>query len=255
MFSAPAKTMNNVSTCDILGVQIAAVNMPQLVAFTTENIEALRGEYICAANVHTTVTAYRDPAYRVVQNGAALAIPDGGPLSTLGHSRGYTKMQRTTGPTYMTEMLLASKGTGYRHYFYGATEDTLARMRDTLQADYPWVKIAGMYSPPFRPLTQEEDAQVTAMINEARPDFIWVGLGAPKQEFWMAQHKGRVTGLMVGVGAAFDYLAGNLQRAPKWMQDHDLEWFFRLIQEPARLFSRYMGTNLTFIWHAIIKRR
>lgn len=255
MSSNVTKLKLQIPTCKILGVRIAAVNMPQLLAFTTENLEALRGEYICAANVHTTVTSYRDPAYCAIQNGAALAIPDGGPLSTVGHSRGYKEMQRTTGPSYMEEVLLASKDTGYRHYFYGATEETLAKMRDTLQEKYPWVIVAGMYSPPFRPLTEEEDADIIAQINAAKPDYIWVGLGAPKQELWMAQHKGELSGLMIGVGAAFDYLAGNLQRAPGWMQDHDLEWFFRLMQEPKRLFSRYMRTNLSFIWHAVIRRQ
>lgn len=250
-----AKINNQIPTCDILGVQVAVINMPQLLAFTTENLDALRGEYICAANVHTTVTSYRDPAYCAIQNGAALAIPDGGPLSTIGRSRGHKSMTRTAGPTYMEEIFLLSKDTNYRHYFYGATEETLAKMRETLQADYPWVDIVGMYSPPFRELTAAEDMQVTVQINEAKPDFIWVGLGAPKQELWMAQHKGAVSGLMFGVGAGFDYLAGNLKRAPAWMQNNDLEWFFRLLQEPKRLFSRYMCTNLSFIWHAVIKRQ
>ena len=110
-----------------------------------------------------------------------------------------------------------------------------------------------MYSPPFRPLTKEEDDEVIQMINEADCDFVWIGLGAPKQEIWMAEHKNRIKGLMIGVGAGFDYFAGNIKRAPMWMQKSNLEWLYRLIQEPKRLFKKYLVTNPKFIWHAMIR--
>ena len=112
-----------------------------------------------------------------------------------------------------------------------------------------------MYSPPFRPLTEEEDLQVISDICKTQPDFVWVGLGAPKQERWMADHQGKLPGLMVGVGAAFDYLAGNIERAPQWMQNCNLEWLYRLLQDPKRLFKRYLITNTKFIWHAIIRKK
>lgn len=134
----------------------------------------------------------------------------------------------------------------------GASMETLNRMRETLKRDYPGVQIAGMYSPSFRPLTPEEDEQIIEMINAAKADFVWVGLGAPKQERFMAAHQGKVSGLMVGVGAGFDYLAGNIKRAPKWMQDCSLEWFYRMFQDPKRLFWRYVRTNFIFIWKAIL---
>ena len=126
-------------------------------------------------------------------------------------------------------------------------------MRERLIQLYPGLLIVGMYSPPYRPLDEKEDADIIEMLNEADADFIWVGLGAPKQEKWMADHQGKVKGLMVGVGAGFDYFAGNIKRAPKWMQKNNLEWFYRLIQEPGRLFSRYLYTNITFIFEAVIK--
>lgn len=119
--------------------------------------------------------------------------------------------------------------------------------------NYPGIQIAGMYSPPFRPLTDEEDAAVIKMINDAKPDFVWIGLGAPKQENWMAAHQGKIDGLMVGVGAGFDYHAGNIGRAPEWMQKSNMEWLYRLIQDPRRLFRRYWHTNLKFIWNAMIR--
>ena len=162
-------------------------------------------------------------------------------------------MERTTGPDYLKEVLKISAEEGYRHYFYGSTEETLKKLQDTLRKDYPGVQVAGMYSPPFRALSEEEDKQIIDMINGANADFVWIGLGAPKQENWMAAHRGTINGLMVGVGAAFDYLAGNIERAPLWMQKCNLEWLYRLIQEPKRLFKRYFYTNTKFIWNAVIR--
>ena len=144
---------------------------------------------------------------------------------------------------------------GYRHYFYGSTEETLRKLYIVLKAQYPGLRIVGMYSPPFRQMTEEEDQAIVEQINMVNADFIWVGLGAPKQEKWMAQHQGRVKGFMVGVGAGFDYIAGNIVRAPEWMQKGNLEWLYRLLQDPSRLFSRYWNTNWKFIWNAFLLGR
>ena len=236
-----------------MGVNVAAINMKWLLGYLEENISQLKGEYICVSNVHTTVISYDDPKYCAIQNGAFMAIPDGGPLSSIGRKRGFPEMQRTTGPSLMGEIFEISAEKGYRHYFYGSTEETLKTLREKLEARYLGIAIAGMYSPPFRPMTAEEDAQIIQRINDSRPDFVWVGLGAPKQEFWMAEHKGQLDGLMIGVGAGFDYYADNIQRAPQWMQDHNLEWLYRLMQDPKRLFKRYFYTNTKFIWNAVIR--
>ena len=182
-----------------------------------------------------------------------MAIPDGGPLSSVGRKRGFSKMERTTGPDYLKEVLKISAEEGYRHYFYGSTEETLGKLRKVLEEEYPGVQIAGMYSPPFRVLSDEENCNIVQMINEADADFVWIGLGAPKQEKWMAEHQGEIKGFMAGVGAAFDYLAGNIERAPMWMQKANLEWLYRLLQEPKRLFKRYFYTNTKFIWNAVIR--
>lgn len=239
-----------IPTVKILGVDIAAIDMDWLLRFTEKNIEKLRGDYICVSNVHTTVTASEDADYRAIQNGGILAIPDGGPLSTVGRKRGGVNMARTTGPSYMGELL---KMGGYRHYFFGSTPETLEKLFSNLTHDYPQSIIAGMYSPPFREMTDEEDRAIVERINEVEPDFIWVGLGAPKQEKWMAAHQGKVNGLMVGVGAGFDYFAGNIERAPQWMQKANLEWLYRLLQDPKRLFKRYLVTNSKFVWNAMIR--
>ena len=234
--------------CEIMGVRIAVTDMETTVRRIEEHLDDWRGEYICVANVHTTVTAHDDPSYRAVQNGAVIALPDGGPLSQYSRRKGFAQAARVTGPDLMKEMLRESAQKHYRHYFYCSTQETLDILREKITRNYPGAVIAGMASPPFRPLTEEEDAAAVAAINEARPDFVWVGLGAPKQERWMAAHQGRVHALMLGVGAAFDYEAGNIRRAPRWMQRCNLEWLYRLLQDPKRLFKRYFVTNTKFLW-------
>ena len=243
----------SIQTVRIMGVEIADINMEWLLDFTTNHVKELTGDYICVSNVHTTVMAYQDDSYRAIQNGGILAIPDGGPLSTEGHRRGHKNISRTTGPSYMGEILQISAKHGWTHYFYGSTQDTLDKLRTAIESKYPGIQIAGMYSPPFRELSEDEDEDVINAINNTDPDFLWVGLGAPKQEKWMADHQGRVKGLMVGVGAAFDYYAGKIKRAPEWMQKSNLEWLYRLIQDPKRLFKRYFVTNIKFIWYAVVK--
>ena len=235
-----------IPTCNILGVNIAAIDMEWLLDYLNDNIHALSGDYVCVSNVHTTVTAYEDQEYCKVQNGGILAIPDGGPLSSVGQKRGFKNMKRTTGPSLMGEIFKISAAEGYRHYFYGSTAETLEKLYSVLEETYPGIQIAGMYSPPFRPMTKDEDKAIVERINETKPDFVWVGLGAPKQEKWMAAHQGRVNGLMVGVGAGFDYHAGNIDRAPEWMQKSNLEWVYRLLQDTKRLFQRYWHTNTRF---------
>ena len=212
---------SQIPACNIMGVNIAAIDMDWLLQFTFRNIRELSGDYCCVSNVHTTVMAWEDRDYCAIQNG----------------------------------VLCTGISKGYRHFFYGSTEETLGKIRERLTAEYPHLQIAGMYAPPFRTLEKEEDLQVTRMINESNADFVWVGLGAPRQEIWMAQHQGKMKGFMVGVGAGFDYLAGNIDRAPRWMQEHNLEWLYRLWQDPGRLWKRYMKTNMKFIWNAYLLGR
>lgn len=233
---------------DILGVNISITNMESTIANIVDNLEKWRGKYVCVSNVHTTVMAHEDESYRDIQNGAVMALPDGGPLSAYSRGSGKSDARRVTGPDLMKELLKRSGEYGWRHFFYGSSEKTLEMLREKIEKEYPGAKIAGMISPPFRAITAEENEAYIKQINEANPDFVWVGLGAPKQEIWMAEHKDKINALMLGVGAAFDYESGNLKRAPKWMQKCNLEWLYRLIQEPKRLFKRYFITNLKFIW-------
>ncbi|MFR3204866.1 MAG: WecB/TagA/CpsF family glycosyltransferase [Oscillospiraceae bacterium] len=239
--------MEELQHCEILKTNINVTNMSDTIKYIAGHLDDLRGKYICVSNVHTTVMSYENEEYRKIQNGAAMALPDGAPLSSYSRRKGYKQAQRVTGPDLMLELFAISKEKGYRHYFYGATEETLQSMKEVLERDYPGIQIAGMYAPPFRALTPQEDAQIVAKINEARPDFIWIGLGAPKQEEWMYQHMGQLQGVLIGVGAGFDYLAGYIKRAPRWMQRMSLEWLYRLLQDPKRLWRRYFTSNVKFI--------
>ncbi len=238
----------NLKYHSILGTKINVTDMDKTVRYIDAHLEELKGHYICVSNVHTTVTAYRDPQYRAVQNGAAMNIPDGKPLSIVQQLSGEREAGRVPGPDLMPELFRLSEEKGYRHYFYGSTQETLDALREKLSRKYPKMKIAGMYSPPFRPMTEEEDREAVERINAAKPDFIWVGLGAPKQEKWMAEHEGRLSGVMLGVGAGFDFHAGTVKRAPKWMQEICMEWLYRIGQDPKRLLVRYLDTNFSFVF-------
>lgn len=233
--------------CNILGVNISVTNMQETVSYIEGNLERLKGNYICVSNVHTTVMSYENEMYRNIQNSGAMALPDGGPLSVVSRIRGFKEAERVTGPDLMSEIFKISEERGYKHYFYGSTEETLDELKTKLIQKYPKLQIVGMFSPPFRKLTEWEDVEITNKINETNANFIWVGLGAPKQEIWMFNHKNKVNGLMLGVGAGFDYHAEKIKRAPKWMQNNNLEWVYRLLQDPRRLYKRYLTTNFKFL--------
>lgn len=237
--------------CPVLNVNVAVTNMNKSISFLTDNLEDLRGEYICVSNSHTVVTAYEDADYLNVQNSSAMVLPDGKPLSVIQKKKGFKDAEKVSGPDIMA-LLMTEKYNQYRHFFYGSTDDTLKLLKENLTKKNPNIQIAGMYSPPFRPLSEEEDIEIIKMINDSNPDFIWVGLGAPKQEVYMYNHKGKINGIMLGVGAAFDFHAGTVKRAPLFMQKCGLEWLYRLTQDPKRLFKRYFVTNTKFIFYNLL---
>lgn len=239
--------MEELKTCNILGVNVNVLNMKQTKEYICENIDELKGQYICVSNVHTTVMSYEDEVYCNVQNTAALRLPDGKPLSIVAKKRGFKNAERVTGPDLMGELFKDSKMNGLKHFFFGSTEETLEKLKEQLEARYPDINIVGMISPPFGTTTREQDESFVKAINDSQADIVWVGLGAPKQERWMNYHMNRVHSLMIGVGAGFDYYAGNIKRAPMWMQKASLEWLYRLIQDPKRLAGRYLQTNFKFI--------
>jgi N-acetylglucosaminyldiphosphoundecaprenol N-acetyl-beta-D-mannosaminyltransferase len=240
--------MDIMKRCNILGVNICVTNINETINIIEENIEHLKGKYICLSNVHTTVMSYENLSYRDIQNQAFLALPDGRPLSVISRIRGFKCAEQVSGYELMTKIFEVSEMKGYSHYFYGSTVKVLEKIKMKLDLEFPRLKIVGMYSPPFRDLDNSEEKNVLDSIKSSNADFIWVGLGAPKQEIWMFNHRGRFNGVMVGVGAAFDFFSGNIKRAPLWMQKLCLEWLYRLTQDPIRLFKRYFIYNFKFLF-------
>jgi N-acetylglucosaminyldiphosphoundecaprenol N-acetyl-beta-D-mannosaminyltransferase len=201
------------------------------------------------------VEAQRDPEVRDALNRAGLAVEDGMPLVWWCRHAGFSDADRVAGSDLMMAMCGIGAKRGYRHFFYGGSARVCENLVSRLMQLFPGLVVAGYRSPPFRALTEDEDAADVAAINEARPDFVWVGLGMPKQEKWMAQHVGKIDApVLLGVGAAFDFLSGEKPRAPVWMQRSGIEWFFRLVTEPRRLAHRYLVDNSLFVARAIQQR-
>ena len=237
--------------CDVLGIHYTVSNVDEAAIYIKNAVKELKGQYICFSNVHTTVMAHDNPDYRAIQNGSAYTFPDGSPIARQQKRLGYMNAERVSGPDFMNAMFRGTMDGKISHYFYGSTEETIEKLRKGLEKNYPGINIKGMYSPPFRDLTPEEDAQTVQMLNDSGADIIWIGLGAPKQEKWMAAHKDKVNALMIGVGAGFNFYAGTVKRAPKWVQKAGMEWLYRLLQDPKRLWKRYFVTNIKYIWYTI----
>lgn len=207
--------------------------------------------YVCLCNVHSVVAARRDVAFGHVVNEADMATPDGAPVAWMLRRLGFIGQARINGPDLMWRYCEKAAQSGESIYLYGGTPDTLELLQRRLFENFPTLKIVGAYSPPFRPLSEDEDAAVIEKINDSGAGVVWVSLGCPKQEVWMAAHRGRINAVMVGVGAAFDYHAGTILRAPLWMQRYGLEWLHRLVSEPRRLWRRYLVTNSLFVIGAV----
>lgn len=210
-----------------------------------------QSRYVCICNVHSVVTADNDLSFFEVILNSDLATPDGMPIAWMLRVLGFKKQERINGPDLLWRLCGLLPQNGISVFFYGGAEETLKKLRDQLLAAFPTLKIAGMVSPPFRALSQEEDDDDVRKMNDSGAGIVFVGLGCPKQERWMASHRGRINAVMIGVGAALDYHAGSLKRAPLWMQKSGIEWFFRLIMEPRRLLGRYLVTNSLFVFGAI----
>jgi N-acetylglucosaminyldiphosphoundecaprenol N-acetyl-beta-D-mannosaminyltransferase len=229
---------------NILGVGVSPITMDQAVGEIETWIAEGRSHYVCITNIHGIVESQRDKGLRQIHNNAGLVTPDGMPLVWASHLLGFRSVERVYGPDLVLALCERSAGRGYRHYFFGGAPGVAGRMAECLRHRFPGLAVAGEYTPPFHPLTPEEDEQIVQTINEAHPDVVWVGLSTPKQERWMAAHVGQVNAAaLIGVGAAFDFLSGSKRQAPRWMQRSGLEWFFRVVTEPRRLWRRY-ATNI-----------
>jgi len=225
---------------DVLGVKVSAITMDDAIATIERWIGEGRREYVCITGVHGIMECRDDPTLRRIHNEAGMVTPDGMPLVYFLHLVGRKRTERVYGPDLMRKMTTLSASRGYRQFYYGSGAGVADKLKDGLIRSVPGLQVAGTFCPPFREMTPAEDQAVVDLINAARPDIVWVGLSTPKQERWMAAHLGRIEApVMIGVGAAFDFLAGTKRQAPKWMQRHALEWLFRLCSEPRRLWRRY----------------
>ncbi len=233
---------------NILGVNVSTTNLEQAVSSIFVWIENKTETFICVTNVHVIMECKRDQKLKHILNHAGMVTPDGMPLVWLCRLHGYKNTQRVYGPDLLLAACERSLSTGWQHYFYGGAPGVAEKLIENLKQRFPALQIAGCDPPPFRPLTLEEDQAAVEKINSSRADIVWVGLGAPKQEFWMAEHLGKINApVMVGVGAAFDFHAGLKKQAPRWMQRSGLEWLFRLATEPRRLWKRYLINNPLFV--------
>ena len=238
---------NNRKGAYVLGAFVDALTWDEALARISTWAAARESRYVCLCNAHMVVITTQDRDFLRVVSEADMATPDGMPVAWMLRRLGFRGQQRISGANLMWRYFALAESHGHAVYFYGSTDATLSLLSARLRAAFPRLRIAGTYSPPFRALTAEEDTEDVARINESGAGAVFVGLGCPKQETWMAAHRGRIRAVMFGVGAAFEFHAGVINRAPLWMQRFGLEWLHRLCSEPRRLWKRYLVTNTRFI--------
>ena len=237
----------NRTTGEVLGSRIDALTWDDALSSISRWAKTRQSRYVCLCNVHGVVAAIAKTGLRKAINGADLAAPDGKPVAVALALQGFRGQPRISGSELMWKCCERAAESGVSIFLYGSTSENLSVLIEALKASFPKLKIADAYSPPFRQLSDEEDADVVRIINDSGAGLVFVGLGCPKQELWMANHKGRIQAVMLGVGAAFDFQSGKVKRAPNWMQDMGLEWLSRLLSEPRRLWRRYLVTNSIFL--------
>jgi N-acetylglucosaminyldiphosphoundecaprenol N-acetyl-beta-D-mannosaminyltransferase len=234
---------------DVLGVDLSAVNMSRAIDLAESWIATGKSAYICMTGVHGVMEAQSNELLRAVLNRAFINAPDGMPMSWVGWLQGHRQMDRVYGPDFMANLCQLSVSKGYRHYLYGGQPGVAQSLKAALQKRFPGLQVVGTCTPPFRSLTRDEEAGLLADVWSAKPDILWVGLSTPKQECFMAEYVDRLrVPLLVGVGAAFDFHTGRIEEAPAWMKRAGLQWMHRLLQDPGRLWKRYLLNNPAFVW-------
>ncbi|MEA3218710.1 MAG: N-acetylglucosaminyldiphosphoundecaprenol N-acetyl-beta-D-mannosaminyltransferase [Acidimicrobiia bacterium] len=242
------------SKIDVLGVPVDAIDLTEAVCRIGGWIRARRSAYVCVTGVHGVMECQRDRDLQEVHARADLVVPDGMPLVWAGRYANARWMGRVYGPDLMSMIMDRSQEEGWRHYLYGGRPGVTQILSQELHSKFPRALLVGRHSPPFRTLTDAEDQQIIEDINRCSPDIVWVGISTPKQERWMAQHLERLRpAVLIGVGAAFDFHAGLVQQAPRWIQHSGLEWGFRLAHEPRRLWRRYLRNNPAFIRKILVQ--
>ena len=235
---------------EICGVKVSVTTIPQACAAMEDWIKNRQKAYVCVAPVSTIVDCQSDPEYRDIVNKADMVTPDGMPVVWIGKWLGHQEIERTYGPDLMETFCGLSQDKGYKHFLYGGAESTCQLLESVLKKRFPKISIVGRYSPPFMESFVPESREIIENMNRLDPDVIWVGLGSPKQDYWINYHRKNLEApVILGVGAAFDFLSGAKKQAPRWMQKSGLEWLFRLCSEPKRLWRRYLLGNTKFIFY------
>jgi N-acetylglucosaminyldiphosphoundecaprenol N-acetyl-beta-D-mannosaminyltransferase len=250
------QTTDDTPEITVLGVRVHMVEMPQVVQRFEDWIQHReRCHYVVATGMHGVMEAQRSPGFKSILNEADLFVADGMSLVFVSRLRGVGLRKRVSGADLMKEFISTSEEKGYKHFFYGDTDETLGELVKKLEQEFPDLVVAGVYSPPFRELSQEEDQEQVNIINESGADVVWVGLGLPKQERWMFEHKDRLNApVLVGVGAAFKFVSGQQTRAPQWMGDRGFEWAWRFIHEPRRVWRRVLIDGPRFAFHIALEQ-
>jgi N-acetylglucosaminyldiphosphoundecaprenol N-acetyl-beta-D-mannosaminyltransferase len=238
---------------EIVSLNVNVCDHASAIERVAELVEKGHGGYVCFSTVHMTMESFDNAEYAAKVNAADLIIPDGMPLVWMQKLQGERQAARVRANDLMIMLCAYAEKNNLSVGFYGGKQTVVDAILEKAKKDYPNLKIAYALSPPFRPLTDEEDAEITAEINEKKPDILFMGLGCPKQENWMWAHKEKLTAVMLGVGASFDFFAGNVRESPEWLGKLGLEWLFRLTQEPRRLWRRYLILNPRFIWLATLQ--
>lgn len=239
---------DSIPSTDILGVQISALNMPLAVETIEGWVDRNDPNYVCIFSLHGIMECQDDPALKDVCNAAGLRTPDGMPLVWLSRRAGHKQVSRVYGPDLMLELASRSAATGHRHFFYGGALGVADELVARLSERFPGLRVAGTHCPPLMPTKAIESPEVIEKINASDADIVWVGLGTPKQDWWVANHRALLNApVLIAVGAAFDFHAGRAKQAPKWMQRNGLEWLFRLTQDPKRLWRRYLLKPSAFV--------
>jgi N-acetylglucosaminyldiphosphoundecaprenol N-acetyl-beta-D-mannosaminyltransferase len=235
---------------DVLGVKVSAINMNLAVSMADRWIAASNPGYVCVTGVHGVMEAQTDPEFLSILNHAAINTPDGMPMTWVGRLQGHHHMDRVYGPDFMTAMCRLSVERGYRNFLCGGEPGVAGLLSESLQRRFSGLQIVGTYTPPFRTLNSEEEMELLVRVRDSRPHILWVGLGTPKQERFMAQYLHRLqVPLLVGVGAAFDFHTGRLRECSDWVKRAGFQWMHRLMQDPKRLWKRYLLGNSLFLWH------
>lgn len=239
---------------NVLGVGISVLNLKSAVATLAAALAAGRRGYVCVTGVHGVMESQNEPELRRIHNASLLTTPDGMPMVWAGRLAGHRSMSRVYGPELMEHVLAWSQQSGATHYFFGGNTGVAEELKARLEQRYPGIRIVGTYTPPFRPLNVAESAALVAEVAALKPDFFWVGLSTPKQERFMADYCPRLDAkILLGVGAAFDFHAGRVAQAPRWIQRSGFEWLYRTVREPRRLWRRYATNNPRFVWRFLLQ--